>query len=371
MAFGTRSVKNGVLNVLMDSANKLETSVSGNCYVGHGSGVKNANSGVLTDGETFSRKGYWHSCKRGEFAWAKFEIKKPSSVWKVDVANRADCCENRLTGAKVYVQDADTGAEVLCGIMGATGRGKTGSVFCNEKIKGNAVILKGGPNGGLNVAEVSAWGGNYKDNWYVDCEGSWGEFGACAKTCGESSKQRTFSVSTAGQHGGKACVANDGEVQSARCYTECREDVDVEMTIDETEESFTDTKKQSLINKIAKELGLKPEDIEINVGAKPNPVGRRLIEQGSLLITVTIKVLPSQVTTEIAKLEAPRFTKVTGAKFLQFKPTHGSSMCATCKWDGKKIIVTHYVNAQKHGEATLAHKCWHDGAKCNCACNKK
>merc|ERR1712028_286080 len=96
------------------------------------------------------------------------------------------------------------------------------------------------------------------------------------------------------------------------------------------------------------------EDVKITVGAKANPVSRRL------------------VVAEVEKLESEAFAKATGATFLQFKPTKGangvSKMCATCKWDGKKIIVTHYINAQKHGEKGLQHKCYHDGDTCKCVC---
>jgi len=153
------------------------------------------------------------------------------------------------------------------------------------------------------------------------------------------------------------------------------ESVDVEMVIAETKESFTEDKKESLRDEIAKELGLRPDEIIITVGVKANKVSRRLIGAGELLITVTIKgVLPTEFTKEIETLASPTFaTKVAAATgitatFKAFKPAHGSSICATCEWDGTKIHVTHYINAQKHGEKGLQHKCYHESGTCKCEC---
>merc|ERR1711865_687688 len=56
--------------------------------------------------------------------------------------------------------------------------------------------------------------------------------------------------------------------------------------------------------------------------------------------TVTIKVLAAEVGAEVEKLESKEFRKATGCKFQQFKPSHGSVICATCKWDGHHIKVT-------------------------------
>merc|ERR1711865_1124331 len=183
----------------------------------------------------------------------------------------------------------------------------------------------------------------------INCAGAFGGFSTCTKTCGGGSKIRTYKITEAAKHGGAACSHADGHVDTAECNTdECTEEVDIEMEIDETEESFTEDKKEAFRDQIA---------------------------AGKLLITVTIKVKPSQATEEVAKLESPTFAKAiakaTGIKatFKAFKPAHGSSICATCKWDGHHIEVTHYLNAQKHGESGLQHKCYHDGSKCKCVCN--
>jgi len=208
----------------------------------------------------------------------------------------------------------------------------------------------------------------------VDCVGSWSKFGTCSKTCGTGAQQRTFTTTTQVAHGGNPCEAAHFDVESKECATnECPEVIDIELVIEETEESFTKQKKQSLINKIAKQLGLKPAEVQITVGLKANPTdypaspARRLLD--GLLITVTFNVMPSKVASEIAKLESKSFAKATGATFVQFKPTHGSSICATCKWTGMKIQVVHYINAQKTHEKGLKHKCWHttDGG-CKCLC---
>jgi len=155
-----------------------------------------------------------------------------------------------------------------------------------------------------------------------------------------------------------------------------KEPVDIELELaGETVESFTKTKQLNLRDNIAKQLGLNPEDVTITVGTKPNKIARRLISTDSLVITVTIKVQPAKATTEIEKLESPAFTKAIAAAtgitttFKQFKPAHGSSICATCEWDGHKIRVIHYINAQKHGEKGLQHKCYHEAGKCTCACS--
>jgi len=169
-----------------------------------------------------------------------------------------------------------------------------------------------------------------------------------------------------------------GDQKACTMLVEKEESVDVEMTIDETKESFTNDKKTTLREEIAKELGLSVDDVEITVGAKVNKVSRRLIgAKTGILITVTIKVQPSVAAAEVEKLASPAFaTKIAAATgitttFKAFKPAHGSSICATCQWDGTKIHVTHYINAQKHGEKGLQHKCYHTGGKdgkCKCEC---
>jgi len=232
-----------------------------------------------------------------------------------------------------------------------------------------------GPNSNWMWLKHTA--GFYKDPYYdIDCTAAFSAWSTCSKTCGGGTQTKTWQITSPAQVNG-ACAHASGYTMDQECNTnECPEPVDVEMEINETEESFTDDKKKALQNEIANQLGLDPEDVEINVGAKPNPVSRRLISSSrGLLITVTIKVLPSKVTEEIAVLESPTFTQkvaaATGIKteFKAFKPTHGSSICATCKWDGHRVAVTHYVNAQKHGEKGLQHKCYHTrGGNCKCVC---
>merc|ERR1711865_741124 len=167
----------------------------------------------------------------------------------------------------------------------------------------------------------------------VNCVGAWGDFGVCTKTCGTGSKAKTFTITTKAAYGGEECKHAAGDEESAECATnECPEPVDIEMVVEETEASFTKQKQQRLINKIAKQMGIKAEEVQITVGLKANPTdfpARRLL--GGLLITVTFNILPSKVTSEIAKLESPKFAKATGASFVQFKPSHGSSIHATCK----------------------------------------
>jgi len=211
----------------------------------------------------------------------------------------------------------------------------------------------------------------------VDCVGAHGTFSTCSKSCGGGSKTRTFELSSAAQHGGAACSHAHGHIETEECNTnECPEVVDVEMTISETKESFTEDKKTALKDEIAKALGLSSDEVTITVGAKVNKVSRRLIGATTtgLLITVTINVLPSKVTEEVDKIASPTFaTNVATATgitptFKAFKPAHGSSICATCVWDGSKIQVVHYINAQKHGEKGLQHKCYHEAGKCKCEC---
>merc|ERR1719157_253998 len=198
----------------------------------------------------------------------------------------------------------------------------------------------------------------------VACIGEYGDYSECTKSCASGTKTRAFAVTTPAAFGGAECAVQDGHSDTATCNADvpCPEPVDVEMTINETPESFTEDKKTALIAKIAKQLGLNVEDVEITVG------DRRLMQASQLLITVTIKVLAAEVGAEVEKLESKEFRKATGCKFQQFKPSHGSVICATCKWDGHHIKVTHYINAQKHGEKGLQHKCYHKGGVCKCVC---
>jgi len=153
------------------------------------------------------------------------------------------------------------------------------------------------------------------------------------------------------------------------------ESIDVEMDIiGETVETFTEDKQNMLRDQVARELGIPSGDVIITVGTKPNPVSRRLAAASGLVVTITIKIQPEQVTEEIEKLESDSFaTNIAAATgitttFKQFKPAHGSSICATCKWINDRIVVTHYLNSQEHGEKGLKHRCWHNGSDCKCKC---
>merc|ERR1719162_772694 len=154
--------------------------------------------------------------------------------------------------------------------------------------------------------------------------------------------------------------------------------VDVEMTVaGETEESFTQDKQTTLIESIAAQLGIDASLISIKIGRKSNPIARRL-SGSELLITVTIAMEVEKVTEEVEKLESPAFKEAVATAtgitttFQAFKPAKTESgvtpLCARCKWDGTRIHVEHFINAQKHGEKGLQHKCYHIAGKCTCKC---
>jgi len=154
--------------------------------------------------------------------------------------------------------------------------------------------------------------------------------------------------------------------------------VDVEMTVaGETEESFTQDKQTTLIESIAAQLGIDASLISIKIGRQSNPIARRL-SGSELLITVTIAMEPEKVTEDVETLESPAFKEAVATAtgitttFQAFKPAKTDSgvtpLCARCKWDGTRIHVEHFINAQKHGEKGLQHKCYHIAGKCTCKC---
>jgi hypothetical protein len=181
-------------------------------------------------------------------------------------------------------------------------------------------------------------------------------------------KIRYFEITTAQAFGGTHCDNADGDVDEG---VECTEPIDVEMSVNPATiplNSDGGYDFSALVQTIAAQLGVDPSAVSIQAGTQPNPISRRLTEIERLLITVTVNVLPSEVSEEIEKLESPSFATATGATFMELKPAHGSVICATCKWEAGKIEVTHYINAQGHGEQGLQHKCYHVGNKCKCQC---
>jgi len=51
----------------------------------------------------------------------------------------------------------------------------------------------------------------------VNCVGSWGEFGACSKTCGGGTETKTYTVTTDAQYGGDECGDANGGTESQAC----------------------------------------------------------------------------------------------------------------------------------------------------------
>jgi len=161
------------------------------------------------------------------------------------------------------------------------------------------------------------------------------------------------------------------------CQTTIPVDVEFEVA-GETEETFTEDKQTAFINAISAELGIDASLITLTVGVKPNPIARRLVEGDALLITITITLKAEQISAKVEKLESPALVATIAAStgitatFEAFKPakTEGgvSPLCARCKWENNRIVVEHFINAQKHGEKGLQHKCYHLGDKCVCKC---
>jgi len=224
--------------------------------------------------------------------------------------------------------------------------------------------------------------GQYADAFDTACEGAFTEWSACSKSCGGGNRVRTYQVTKGAVANGAACPHANEHIDEGECNAdvECPVPVDVEMIVNESVESFTETKQQNMIDAMASQLGIDASRITLTVGVKANPIGntpsRRLT--AGLLVTFTIEVLPSKVVEEIEKLESVSFaeaileeTQIT-ATFQQFKPAkiegEVSSICATCEWKNARIVVTHYINAQTHGTQGLQHRCYHVGDKCKCKC---
>jgi hypothetical protein len=147
-----------VSNVLINVGGE-NTWTSGSCYVGHGSGVKTASSGVMTDGVTESRKGYWHSC-RGRGAWAKFRLPYISDIDSVSVWNRADCCEGRIHGATASLVDVEGKEHKCSGTFTNNGKGKKTTVKC-PNVTANYIIVRSNGRHHLHFSEVAAAGNRH------------------------------------------------------------------------------------------------------------------------------------------------------------------------------------------------------------------
>jgi hypothetical protein len=156
--------------------------------------------------------------------------------------------------------------------------------------------------------------------------------------------------------------------------------VDVEFEVaGETEASFTEDKQTAFINAIAEALGIDASLITLTLGLKANPIARRLVDAPALLITITIAMEPNKMVEEVEKLESPALVTAIAESaqisvtFQAFKPAKmsgggASPLCARCKWENNRIVVEHFINAQKHGEKGLQHKCYHLGDICKCKC---
>lgn len=57
-------------------------------------------------------------------------------------------------------------------------------------------------------------------NEVVDCEGYWGPFSACSKTCGGGVQRQSYRVVTLARNGGALCPHTSGDVKSRACNTE-------------------------------------------------------------------------------------------------------------------------------------------------------
>ena len=70
---------------------------------------------------------------------------------------------------------------------------------------------------GLSNYYYSASDNLCKQHIPVNCEGDWGKWSSCDKTCGGGKQTRTFTVSRDAAHGGKSCSNSNGEVETKTC----------------------------------------------------------------------------------------------------------------------------------------------------------
>ena len=158
----TGHISGGFPNLLLDS----NVTVSDECFKTLPCDGRPTGMGFLIDGSDGAPhlRNYWHSCSTGHDAWAKFTLQQVSSIFRIEVVNRHDCCESRLTGSSVFVFDTQSQEEVFCGNVTATGRGATAyleTTTCSVASRRAGYVKIYGPKGGkeyLHISEVKAFG---------------------------------------------------------------------------------------------------------------------------------------------------------------------------------------------------------------------
>jgi serine/threonine protein kinase len=123
----------------------------------------------LTDGQKphASYNQFWQSATSDNTAWAKVTFKQRSLISRVQVTNRCDCCDERLTGARVYIGQSADGDEMQCGdSIPAIGACEDAVLSCN--ITGYYVVIRKSNSRSpdkysdtLNIAELEAYGMPY------------------------------------------------------------------------------------------------------------------------------------------------------------------------------------------------------------------
>merc|ERR1712086_1033033 len=170
----------------------------------------------------------------------------------------------------------------------------------------------------LRMVQIG-YGGKYNQaNWMwmtedksydVNCVGSYGEFGECSSSCTGGFQTRIYKIFTTAKFLGKQCAAANGEADARKCNSHIKCEV-----------------PEPIENKIAAQLGVSPEDVEIKVGGS-----RRLIE-GQLMLTVTVTVFASKAGAIEANLESPAFAKQTGTTFISAAPAPGTDSDFAKRW---------------------------------------